>query len=126
MYFLTETPHIILSWSVHQWGDNCCLINFFLAFIQKQYVTIIGAIIKLFSPKRCEPIIGGRDDRHMSEFTFKRIHTCFFFLFLEIHDVPQESFTIYQVNLHSPRNKNISILGVGILTVFNLIRYFLF
>lgn len=43
MYFLTETPHIILSWSVHQWGDNCCLIIFFLAFIQKQYVTIIGA-----------------------------------------------------------------------------------
>lgn len=97
---------------------------FSLTFIKKQYVIIIREIIKPISPKRCEPVIGGRNDRQISEFTLKRIHT-WVFICLEMHDVPQESFIIYQVNLHCPRNMNISSWGVGIWTVFKLIRHFL-
>ena len=54
----------------------------------------------------------------------KRFNTLLF-LFLKYDDVPQGSFTIYQVNKHDPRKKNI-YGGVGILTIFKIFGHFLF
>lgn len=71
-----------------------------------------------------EALIGGRVD--LGQALQTKILNTWLFLVLKIDDVQQVSFTVYQLNWHDPRNKNVYDLWLGISLVFRIFGHFLF